>query len=306
MTSPPRDVRPPRGVVPALALPRAAALRAWARARRPGTRRPASSALSASSLGPSPDSSTIPTGAPSAAWRRCSTTRRGTTSPSRRSRRCVPGSRSPRRSRAARSPRASSKRALRSRDGSPRSPDWAARQARRAPRPAQGRQDAAPRFPRRAPVECEEVETAAGLSIGGELIGRDLPDARARVETVFRRHGYPLARGDVHAARDGRPGRGRRPLGRRTGSAGAHLRRIVYAVTGADSADIESTLRRTRSGPTIGSTTPHRAAEQQLTTRLRALAGTTGRERPPRGRDGRRRARPSAYGRDGSTFPHAL
>jgi outer membrane protein insertion porin family len=44
-----------------------------------------------------------------------------------------------------------------------------------------------------ARVDRDEVENAAGLAVGSELIARDLPDAKARAEVVFRRHGYPQA-----------------------------------------------------------------------------------------------------------------
>ena len=42
-------------------------------------------------------------------------------------------------------------------------------------------------------VDRDEVETAAGLTAGGELIAHDLPEARTRTEAVFRQHGYPQA-----------------------------------------------------------------------------------------------------------------
>jgi len=44
-----------------------------------------------------------------------------------------------------------------------------------------------------ARVDREEVLHAAGLSVGGEIIGRDLPDAKTRVLAVLRQHGYPSA-----------------------------------------------------------------------------------------------------------------
>jgi outer membrane protein assembly factor BamA len=46
-----------------------------------------------------------------------------------------------------------------------------------------------------ARLDRDEVLGAAGLSVGGELIARDLPDAKERVKAVLRRHGYP--EGDV-------------------------------------------------------------------------------------------------------------
>jgi outer membrane protein insertion porin family len=44
-----------------------------------------------------------------------------------------------------------------------------------------------------ARIDRDEVENAAGIPSGSELIARDLPEARVRVEEVFHRHGYPLA-----------------------------------------------------------------------------------------------------------------
>ncbi len=44
-----------------------------------------------------------------------------------------------------------------------------------------------------ARVEREEVLGAAGLTVGGELIARDMPDAKARAEAMLHAHGYPEA-----------------------------------------------------------------------------------------------------------------
>ena len=44
-----------------------------------------------------------------------------------------------------------------------------------------------------ARVDRDEVLGAAGLVVGGELIARDLPEAKVRAETVLRQHGYPEA-----------------------------------------------------------------------------------------------------------------
>ncbi len=45
-----------------------------------------------------------------------------------------------------------------------------------------------------ARVDRDEVQTAAGLVLGGELLAPDLDDAKARARQVFRAHGYPEAR----------------------------------------------------------------------------------------------------------------
>jgi outer membrane protein assembly factor BamA len=91
-----------------------------------------------------------------------------------------------------------------------------------------------------ARVDRDEVEAAAGLTVGGELIARDLPDARARAETVFRQHGYPEAAvtfrlremddpGEIVVMLDVVPG------------APARISRREIVVAGADAAEVDVT-----------------------------------------------------------------
>jgi outer membrane protein assembly factor BamA len=44
-----------------------------------------------------------------------------------------------------------------------------------------------------ARVDRDAILGAAGLAVGGELIARDLPDAKSRGEALLRQHGYPQA-----------------------------------------------------------------------------------------------------------------
>ena len=89
-----------------------------------------------------------------------------------------------------------------------------------------------------AHVEHEEALFAAGLTLGGELIAKDLPDSKARAETVFRQHGYPLAN-VTFTLREMDDPAGVVVLMDVTPGAPARVSRRAFYVTGAEPADVE-------------------------------------------------------------------
>jgi outer membrane protein insertion porin family len=91
-----------------------------------------------------------------------------------------------------------------------------------------------------ARVDREEVENAAGLAVGSELIARDLPEAKTRAEAVFRRHGYPLAV-VTFSLREMDDPSGVVVLVDVAPGAPARITRRVFYVFGAEPSEIEAT-----------------------------------------------------------------
>ncbi len=91
-----------------------------------------------------------------------------------------------------------------------------------------------------ARVDREAILGAAGLSVGGELIARDLPEAKTRAEAVFRQHGYPQAI-LTFTLREMDDPSGVVVLVDATPGPPARISRRVIYLSGADPADIETT-----------------------------------------------------------------
>lgn len=121
-----------------------------------------------------------------------------------------------------------------------------------------------------ARVDREELEVAAGLAVGGELIARDLPEARTRAEAVLKKHGYPAA--DVtFRLREMDDPTGVVLLVDVVPGAPARLSRRVIYVIGADPSEVEAVTSSYGVSAHDRLDDAHvTSADAQLTTRMRS------------------------------------